>query len=396
MCVSTPSVLEDTESQPNEYRYISWVNGGRSFQINNRELFEKLLMPLYFKATKLRSFQRQLNLWGFERTQTASGDSSSSFYSHHQFIRGQPENLRHILRVKIKGSIGKTDINTGGMVGDTTGDHVDTEVGEGEEGTDTEMEISSSINEFSSVATTRRITLIEDGDTKNKMKMPRRRASLIGPPSPSTLRKSLGYPTTTMKRANDMYTRRASDPTPYYHTQQTQYNDMKNFNWSAFMADDSNMEPTTTDKLPAANVDEFASLLKSNTHPLDVPSASIPTNQSEDRGMMNFNVHPVSFDQVQANTSAATLPLSNGTFPSTKATCISEALATDVDVESILPISIKDFKPLPFECMTNEEELSRDLIGNANEEKIKSEEEEDDDDEFGMFIDKSIHKVQTF
>ena len=36
--------------------------------------------------------------------------------------------------------------------------------------------------------------------------------------------------------------------------------------------------------------------------------------------------------------------------------------------------------------------LNRD----ANEEKIKSEEEEDDDDEFGMFIDKSIHKVQTF
>jgi len=383
-------VLEDSSTQPNEYRYISWVNGGRSFQINNRELFEKLLMPLYFKATKLRSFQRQLNLWGFERTQTAGGDTSSSFYSHTSFIRGQPENLRHILRVKIKGSIGKTDINKGGTVGG--GDHVDTEVGEGEEGTDTEMEISSSINESSGI-TTRRITLSEDDD---RMKMPRRRASLIGPPSPSTLRKSLGYPT-TMKRANDMYTRRASDPTPYYHTQQTQYNDnMKNFNWSAFMADDSNMEPTTTDVLPAANVDEFASLLKSNTHPLDVPSASIPTNQFRvgDQGMMNFKFHPASVGQVQANTSA-TLPLSNGTFPSTRATCISEALATDVDVESILPISIKDFKPLPFESVTNGEESSRDLAGNVNEEKIKSEEEEDDD-EFGMFIDKSIHKVQTF
>jgi len=353
------TVLEDSSTQPNEYRYISWVNGGRSFQINNRELFEKLVMPLYFKATKLRSFQRQLNLWGFERTQTASGDSSSSFYSHSQFIRGQPENLRHILRVKIKGSIGKTDISKGGMVGDTTGDHANT--GEGEEGTDTEMEISSSINESSGI-TTRRITLSEDDD---RMKMPRRRASLIGPPSPSTLRKSLGYPTTTMKRANDMYTRRASDPTPYYHTQQTQYNDnMKNFNWSALMADDSNMEPTTTDNLPAANADEFASLLKSNTHPLDVPSASITTNRSGDQGMMNFNFHPVSFDQVQANTSA-TLPLSNGTFPSTKATCISEALATDVDVESILPISIKDFKPLPFESVTNGEESARDLAGNV-------------------------------
>ena len=389
-------MLEDSSTQPNEYRYISWVNGGRSFQINNRELFEKLLMPLYFKATKLRSFQRQLNLWGFERTQTAGGDTSSSFYSHPQFVRGQPENLRHILRVKIKGSIGKTDVNEGDVVGDNTGDHANT--GEGEEGTDSEMEISSSINESSGI-TTRRITLSEDGDTKNKMKMPRRRASLIGPPSPSTLRKSLGYPTTTMKRANDMYTRRASDPTPYYHTQQTQYNDnMKNFNWSAFMADDSNMEPTTTDKLPAANADgdEFASLLKRSTHPLDVPSASITTNRSTDQGMMNFNFHPVSFDQVQANTSA-TLPLSNGTFP-TRATCISEALATDVDVESILPISIKDFKPLPFESVTNGEESSRDLAGNGNEEKIKSEEvdDDDDDDEFGMFIDKSIHKVQTF
>ena len=380
-------MLEDTESQPNEYRYISWVNGGRSFQINNRELFEKLLMPLYFKATKLRSFQRQLNLWGFERTQTASGDSSSSFYSHTYFIRGQPENLRHILRVKIKGSIGKSDVNKGGMVGDTTGDHAE----RGEEGTDfeAEIEISSSINESSSI-TTRRITLSEDDDTKKKLKMPRRRASLLGPPSPSTLRKSLGYPTTTMERANNMYTRRASDPTPYYHTQQTQYNDMKNFNC------DSNMESTTTDMLPAANVNEFASLLQSNTNPLDVPSASIPTNQSEDQGMMNFKFHPVLFDQVQANTSAAALPLSNGAFPSTRATCISKALATDVDVESILPISIKDFEPLPFESVTNGEELPTGLTDNANEEKIKSEEEDDDDDEFGMFIDKSIHKVQTF
>ena len=382
-------MLEDSATQPNEYRYISWVNGGRSFQINNRGLFEKQLMPLYFKATKLRSFQRQLNLWGFERTQTASGDS---FYSHPQFIRGQPENLRHIVREKIKGSIsGKTDINKGGVVGGNTGDHAD---GEGEEGTDTEMEISSSINESSSVATTRSITSSEDNDTKKKLMMPWRRASILGPPSPSTLHKSLGYPTTTMKRANDMYTRRASDPTPYYHTQQTQYNnDMTNFNWSTFMANDSNME-STTDVLQAANVDEFASLLKSNTHPLDVPSSSITTNQSEDQGMMNFNFHPVSY-QVQANTSA-TLPLSNGTFSSTKATCISEALATDVDVESILPISIKDFKPLPFESMANEEELSRGLADNANEEKIKSEEEDDDDDEFGVFIDKSIHKVQTF
>ena len=375
-------MLEDSEIQPAEYRYISWVNNeGRSFQIINRELFEKILMPLYFKATKLRSFQRQLNLWGFERT--ANGDMS--FYSHPFFIRGQPENLRHIVREKIKGSIGKTDINKGGM-GDNTGDHVDTE--EGGEGTDTEMEISSFINESSSA--TRRITLSEDDDTKKKLKTPRRRASLLGPPSPSSLRKSLGYPT-TMKRAND-YTRRASDPTPYYHTQQTQYNDMKNSNWSTFMADDSNME-STTNVLPAANVDEFASLFKSNTHPLDVPSASITTNQSEDQGI-NFKFHPVLFDQVQANTSAATFPLSNGTPPSTKATCISEA--SDVNVESILPISIKDFKPLPFESMTNEEELSRGLAGNANEEKIKCEEEDDDDDEFGMFIDKSIHKVQTF
>ena len=378
-------MLEDTEAQPAEYRYISWVNNeGRSFQIINRELFEKILMPLYFKATKLRSFQRQLNLWGFERT--ANGDMS--FYSHPFFIRGQPENLRHIVREKIKGSIGKTDINKGGM-GDNTGDDADTEEGEGGEGTDTEMEISSFINESSSA--TRRITLSEDDDTKKKLKTPRRRASLLGPPSPSSLRKSLGYPT-TMKRAND-YTRRASDPTPYYHTQQTQYNDMKNFNWSTFMADDSNME-STTNVLPAANVDEFASLLKSNTHPLDVPSASITTNQSEDQGMMNSKFHPVLFDQVQANTSAATFPLSNGTSPSTRPTCISKALA-DVNVESILPISIKDFKPLPFESMTNGEELSTGLTVNVNEEKIKSE-EVDDDDEFGIFIDKSIHKVQTF
>ena len=46
---------------------VSWQHHGRAFVINDRQLFMKEVVPKFFKATKLRSFQRQLHLWGFHR-----------------------------------------------------------------------------------------------------------------------------------------------------------------------------------------------------------------------------------------------------------------------------------------------------------------------------------------
>ena len=46
---------------------VSWLPHGRSFKVLDPDKFMNLVVPKFFKATKYRSFQRQLNLWGFHR-----------------------------------------------------------------------------------------------------------------------------------------------------------------------------------------------------------------------------------------------------------------------------------------------------------------------------------------
>ena len=46
---------------------VSWLPHGRAFQVTDPEQFMELVVPKFFKATKYRSFTRQLNLWGFRR-----------------------------------------------------------------------------------------------------------------------------------------------------------------------------------------------------------------------------------------------------------------------------------------------------------------------------------------
>jgi len=54
----------------------------------------------FFKAKKIRSFQRQCHLWGFHRIST--GRDAGSWW-HESFIRGRPQELKHITRTRIKG-----------------------------------------------------------------------------------------------------------------------------------------------------------------------------------------------------------------------------------------------------------------------------------------------------
>ena len=46
---------------------ISWLPDGKSFEVKDQDQFMHLIVPRFFKATKYRSFQRQLNLWDFKR-----------------------------------------------------------------------------------------------------------------------------------------------------------------------------------------------------------------------------------------------------------------------------------------------------------------------------------------
>ena len=46
---------------------ITWLPHGRAFNVLDEERFVRYVMPTFTKQTKIRSFHRQLNLWGFRR-----------------------------------------------------------------------------------------------------------------------------------------------------------------------------------------------------------------------------------------------------------------------------------------------------------------------------------------
>ena len=107
-----PEVLHAmlTLAEVDEYDSIcSWEPHGRAFAVHSREKFVKKVLPRFFRQSHFASFQRQLNLYGFQRLSsssirrssvdkdpTSSGDASRSavgasavaaVYYHPMFLR---------------------------------------------------------------------------------------------------------------------------------------------------------------------------------------------------------------------------------------------------------------------------------------------------------------------
>lgn len=78
---------------------ISFVSGGRAFQVHKPDKFFKDIVPLYFRQSRLSSFKRQLNLYGFELINTGP---SRGGYFHELFIKDEPELCRRMRRVAVK------------------------------------------------------------------------------------------------------------------------------------------------------------------------------------------------------------------------------------------------------------------------------------------------------
>ena len=76
---------------------VSWNLDGLSFKIHDKELFVKNIMPEFTTQTKFRSFQKQLNLYGFERLTICSKPMIGSYY-HPDFQRGKEELCKTITR----------------------------------------------------------------------------------------------------------------------------------------------------------------------------------------------------------------------------------------------------------------------------------------------------------
>ena len=78
---------------------VSWMPGDdSSFKVHDPDNFVQTVMPKFFHQTKYKSFQRQLNLYGFLRVKGDGG------YRHPNFQKGRKFLLAKINRVKIKGN----------------------------------------------------------------------------------------------------------------------------------------------------------------------------------------------------------------------------------------------------------------------------------------------------
>ena len=93
-------ILSEIESDGNAH-IVSWLSHGRSFAIHKQGLFQAEIMPKYFKQSKITSFHRQLNLYGYQRL--THGRDCGSYY-HEYFLRGKPFLTRKMIRTKVKGT----------------------------------------------------------------------------------------------------------------------------------------------------------------------------------------------------------------------------------------------------------------------------------------------------
>lgn len=91
------SILEDLGF----HDIIAWKSHGRSFQVLHGDKFVKVVLPKFFKQTKLTSFQRQLNLYGFKRL--LNGPDMGAYY-HPLFLREKQLFCKAIFRTKVKGT----------------------------------------------------------------------------------------------------------------------------------------------------------------------------------------------------------------------------------------------------------------------------------------------------
>jgi hypothetical protein len=78
---------------------ISFIANGQAFAIHKPDKFFKQIVPKYFRQSRLSSFKRQLNLYGFELINT--GPARGGYY-HEMFIKDRAELCRRMRRVAVK------------------------------------------------------------------------------------------------------------------------------------------------------------------------------------------------------------------------------------------------------------------------------------------------------
>jgi HSF-type DNA-binding len=81
---------------------VSFFSHGRAFAIHKPRRFVSEIMLRYFRQSRLTSFQRQLNLYGFRRI--TQGPDNGGYY-HELFLKGRVGLCVNMKRVKVKGQL---------------------------------------------------------------------------------------------------------------------------------------------------------------------------------------------------------------------------------------------------------------------------------------------------
>ena len=95
---SFPETLHAMLSNPDHSSSISWLPHGKSFVIHKPRQFASQVLPIYFRKTRLESFIRKLNRWGFRRVKASEeaagmvggGKNHQSSFAHKHFLREDP------------------------------------------------------------------------------------------------------------------------------------------------------------------------------------------------------------------------------------------------------------------------------------------------------------------
>lgn len=102
--VTLYEMMQDSIAQ-NFEDIVSWqspVPGiASSFKVHSTNRFVAEIMPRYFKQTKFKSFQRQLNIYNFQRVH--DGPNRGGYY-HAYFVRHAPELLKLVSRKRMSSS----------------------------------------------------------------------------------------------------------------------------------------------------------------------------------------------------------------------------------------------------------------------------------------------------
>jgi hypothetical protein len=88
-------------NDPTLAEIVSWQPHGRCFLVKDIKTFTSDVLPRFFQQRKYASFQRQLNLYGFNRI--TKGPDRGSYY-HELFLRSKQILCRGIQRMKVKGT----------------------------------------------------------------------------------------------------------------------------------------------------------------------------------------------------------------------------------------------------------------------------------------------------